>query len=241
MHYTLTQFTEFLSGIDLAFYRSQYSHIKIVEMDLPKQIQALDTIYSSYWNYEDGSPQPLDFYNYYNYYCTSCLNDISIFWRKSGFGMGCSCFPRGLVARIYRTWASLITQVHAGYVAESVFGAGKVHMSTELDHKNIDILVTRPGQSDLKIQIKKVTHRPEIARRQEHEADEDGIIPIWYVTPKSEDYWNNPYYVSSSRRGELRDSLRDFVRFNPNGTLDMLPNGFVVFTPEVFMQLVRTA
>ncbi len=51
------------------------------------------------------------------------------------------CFYKGLPARIYRTWASIITQIHAGYVAESVFGKNTVTMSCEFDHKGADFQV----------------------------------------------------------------------------------------------------
>ena len=50
MHYNLENFEIFLSNVDLSKYRELYSPIKIVEMDLPKEIQALNSIYSLYWD-----------------------------------------------------------------------------------------------------------------------------------------------------------------------------------------------
>jgi hypothetical protein len=64
------------------------------------------------------------------------------------------CFYKGLPARIYRTWASIITQIHAGYVAENVFGAGTVSMSEELDHKGADFQVEYKNKI-LNYQVKK--------------------------------------------------------------------------------------
>ena len=64
------------------------------------------------------------------------------------------CFYRGLPARIYRTWASIITQIHAGYVAESVFGDGTVAMSAELDHQGADFQVNYKNKI-LNYQVKK--------------------------------------------------------------------------------------
>ena len=64
------------------------------------------------------------------------------------------CFSKGLPARIYRTWASIITQIHAGYVAESVFGEGTVVMSGELDHQGADFQVKYRGKT-LNYQVKK--------------------------------------------------------------------------------------
>lgn len=45
MHYDLNTFTEFLKEINLEDYKNRFSQVKIVEMDLPKNIQALDLIY----------------------------------------------------------------------------------------------------------------------------------------------------------------------------------------------------
>lgn len=111
-------------------------------------------------------------------------------------------------------------------------------MGTELDHKNIDMLIESPEYGELKIQIKKVTHRPEIARRQENQKDEDNIYPLWYIVPQLRHYLSSPYYLIGERKGELRDSLAEFIKFNKSGSLDMLPIGFVVFTPAAFAQLV---
>jgi len=46
----LQEFTEFLKTIDLQRYRQEYAHIKIVEMDLPKDVQAIVLLYKVYWD-----------------------------------------------------------------------------------------------------------------------------------------------------------------------------------------------
>ena len=140
MRYTLSEFTNFLNTVRLAEYREKYSQIKIVEMDLPKNIQAIKFLYEVYWDKENKFSKPLMFDEFYDYYYDSCKDKINEFWDKSGFDKECGCFQKGLKARIYRTWASLITQIHAGYVAESVFGEGSIEMGAELDYKNVDIL-----------------------------------------------------------------------------------------------------
>lgn len=208
-------------------------------MDLPKNIQALTTIYDQYWHNKDNLLFPLSFDKYYEIYWQTHKTDIIAFWDKTGFGKDCDCFIKGLKARIYRTWASLITQIHAGYVAESIFGSGSVKMGPELDHKNVDILIENAdGSIKLKIQIKKETHRPEIARMQKNVTSDNNVIDIYYIVPSPTDY-QNPYYKIARRQGELRDSLKEFVEFgNPNGTLTRLKNGFVVFTPNAFTELL---
>lgn len=238
MKFTHDSFTDFLKQIDLVKYREKYSKVKIVEMDLPKNIQALQTIYEQYWQNKDDRKEPLSFEEYYKIYWDTHKEDIKAFWEKSGFGMECDCFPRGLEARIYRTWASLITQIHGGYVAESVFGQGTVKMGTELDHSNVDILITKEDKSEIKIQIKKVTHRPEFARRQENQHQESDVKDIFYIVPSVADYETNPKYKVGRNKGQIKNSLKEFKKFNSKGTLDRLENGFVIFTPEAFKELL---
>lgn len=234
MKYNLETFNNFLNNIDLQKYKNEYSKIKIVEMDLPRDIQALNSIYKFYWDKEDNTLNPpLSFDDFYKAYYNNCEEKIKLFWDKSGFGKECDCFQKGLKARIYRTWASLITQIHAGYVAESVFGENSVEMSTELDHKGIDILVHYKNK-DIKIQIKKDSKRPEIARMHSNtESVNSDIYNIWYIVPTPKDY-NNPYYSAKSKHGELRNSVKPFIKYNSEGTLDRMENGFVIFTKKEF-------
>src|SRR3989344_736169 len=122
----LNQFEKFLQSVDLKGYREKYRHIKIVEMDLPKEIQAINMLYEVYWK----KKRFLNFEAFYDEYLKEHNQEIDNFQEKTG--MCKKCFAKGLPARIYRTWASIITQIHAGYVAESVFGEGTVTMSGEL-------------------------------------------------------------------------------------------------------------
>ena len=45
----LNKFENFLESVDLKGYREKYSRIKIVEMDLSKDIQAIELLYKIYW------------------------------------------------------------------------------------------------------------------------------------------------------------------------------------------------
>ena len=107
--FTLGQFEDFLKNVDLALYRERFSKIKTVEMDLPANIQALQTIYEQYWDNKDNLLRPLSFDEYYEVYWNTHKKDIQVFWGNTGFGKDCDCFRKGLKARIYRTWVSLIT------------------------------------------------------------------------------------------------------------------------------------
>lgn len=46
----LDKFNKFLRTVNLAAYREKFRPIKIVEMDLPKNIQAISLLYKIYWD-----------------------------------------------------------------------------------------------------------------------------------------------------------------------------------------------
>lgn len=222
-----SKFDNFVRQIDLDDYRKKYSHIKIVEMDLPKKIQALKTLYKYYWSEADIDAIPY-FEEYYEMYYEDCKSDIADFRIKTE--MCENCFNKGLRARIYRTWASVITQIHAGYVAEKIFGIGSVEMNEILDRRGKDFVITYNNKT-LPIQVKKETHRPEarIIRKQSN-----NIITINYCVPKRQDF-ERPYYV---RTGEIKPQMLDFIQYSDQGILDRYSNGFVVFTEKVFRDLM---
>lgn len=151
----LNKYNEFLKSVDLTAYREKYRPIKIVEMDLPKEIQAIEMLYMVYWN----KKKFIDYEDFYKEYLNTYKSDIENFRRK--ITMCKSCFYRGLPARIYRTWASIITQIHAGYVAESIFGGDTVNMSAELDHQGADFQVKYRGKI-LNYQVKKQSFSREV-------------------------------------------------------------------------------
>lgn len=243
--FTLEQFEKFLKSVDLSAYRERFSKIKTVEMDLPPNVQALQTIYEQYWDNKDNLSEPLSFDEYYEVYWNTNEENIKAFWESTGFGRDCDCFKKGLKARIYRTWASLVTQIQGGYVAESVFGEGTVRMSAELDHQNIDIQIVNPdGSERLKIQIKKETHRPEIARMHKNVKNENGAVDVYYIVV-SQDAYDNPLYKRNGRGHKVGDEkpfVKDFVKWYPEtGTMDRLPNGFTIFTKNAFTGLEESS
>lgn len=222
----LQLFDNFVKSINLEKYRDQYAHIKIVEMDLPRNIQALKSLYKYYWSDVDIQHIP-DFEEYYELYYADCKDDIETFRTKTE--MCENCFNKGLKARIYRTWASIITQIHAGYVAEKVFGNGTVEMNDVLDHEGKDFVITYNGKT-IPIQVKKETHRPE-ARVQRK--DSKNIITLFYCVPNKKDF-DHPYYVKTHK---IKPQLLDFIQYSDNGILNRYENGFVVFTEKAFYVL----
>ncbi len=210
-----------MQSVDLKGYREKYRPIKIIEMDLPKEIQAIAALYSVYWNQKKF----LNYDDFYKEYLKKYKSEIETFRQK--ITMCKKCFYRGLPARIYRTWASIITQIHAGYVAESVFGDGTVAMSAELDHQGADFQVTYKGRV-LNYQVKKESFSGEVRRGRGGVKNQikGEFVDINYEVPSS-DYFENP----KKKDGKYK---LPYLRFRNNKELKRFPNGFIVFTPFPF-------
>jgi len=215
------KFETFLKTVDLQSYRKQYSRVKIVEMDLPKNIQAIELLYTVYWKEKD----PLSFDDFYDRYLKEKKDELEKF--RLGSTMCKDCFSRGLKARIYRTWAGLITQIHAGYVAESVFGRGTVSMSRELDSQGADIRVEYK-RNFLNYQVKKTSHSGVMSRRPlpRKRRLKGESIDIKYEVPTC---LSNP----KTKKGEFR---KPYLRFLEDKRTQAFQNGFVVFTSDIFKQ-----
>lgn len=217
----LTQFEGFLEGIDLKKYRVAYLPIKIVEMDMSKDVQAISLLYKVYWKEKRFVSFELFYEEYKKHYRVL----LEVFREK--IGMCNKCFYKGLPARIYRTWASIITQIHAGYVAESVFGAGTIIMSEELDHQGVDFQVIYQRQT-LNYQVKKKGFSREVRQDKPKSRNQlsGEFITIKYEVPSS-DYFDNP----KKKDGEYK---LPYKRFQENKELKRFSNGFVVFTKKAF-------
>lgn len=226
----LKAFTDFLEKVPLERYRKKYQPVKLVEMDLPRDVQAIKSLYSVYWEKKDFIRFPA----FYKRYEKSQKREIEDFRKK--ITMCSDCFYRGLPARTYRTWASLITQIHAGYVAESVFGKGKVQMSAELDHKGADFQV-RYKESTLNYQVKKRSFSREVrtAKKTKRKIDGD-FIDILYHVPNFEKIKTPMRKDGKGYYKEYKDFKKEFL---DTKLLKVLDNGFVVFTKTHFQNKKR--
>lgn len=223
----LEKFNKFLESIDLKAYRAIYMPIKIVEMNLPKNIQAIELLYRVYWDEKCF----IDFNAFYEIYEKEKRSELRKFQKKSG--MCPKCFKKGIKARTYRTWAGLITQIHAGYVAESVFGPGAVKMSEELDHQDADIQV-QYKKAVLNYDVKKIANAGVIGRGHVPKRPIPGEkISIRYEVP-SLDVIFNPKKKNGSGFKKAYIDFED--KYLKTKMLDVFPNGFVVFTPYIFEQ-----
>ena len=214
----LIQFNDFCSNIDLAKYREKYSKIKLVELDLPRNIQAIEAIYEIYWK----NFNLLNFEDFYTFYSTKIAKELEAFRVATMFSR--ETFYRGLPARIYRTWASLLTQIQGGYVASSLYP--KVDMSADLDYRGIDmrIFLNIKQENYINIQIKKETVSREVR------------VP-WINLKKGEQITNITYEVTYKNRltktGKICKPYADWEARWKN-KLTKLDNGFIIFLPEMF-------
>ncbi|RJP29172.1 MAG: TaqI family restriction endonuclease [Candidatus Omnitrophota bacterium] len=218
------QFEKFLEIVDLGNYRKKFMPIKIVEMDLPREIQALDLLYKIYWD----KRKVISYEQFYEEYRKLYRKNLELFRNKTQ--MCKTCFYKGLPARIYRTWASIITQIHAGYVAEAVFGEKSVEMSSELDHQGADFRVTYKGKK-LNYQVKKETFSREVRAEKKPKKQLYGkFIKIVYKVPNF-DMLLDP----NKKKGGFKKAYSEFkADWLDTGKIKILKNGFTVFTPTIF-------
>jgi len=223
----LETFSKFLQSVDLKAYRAKYMPIKIVEMNLPKNIQAIELLYRVYWD----EKKFIDFEEFYTIYKKEKWKELRNFQKKTG--MCAKCFEKGIRARTYRTWAGLITQIHAGYVAEQVFGPDTIKMSEELDHQDTDIQVYYKGTT-INYDVKKIANAGVMGRGHTPKRPIPGEkISIRYEVPNL-DIILHP----KKKRGEgFKKAYTDFAdKYLKTKMLAVFPNGFVVFTPHIFGQ-----
>lgn len=222
----LQKFNGFLNAINLAGYRKKYSHIKLVELDLDRNIQALHHLYREYWDNRDTYP---DFDEFYGIYSSELARELEEFRALKMFSK--ETFSLGLPARIYRTWASLLTQIQGGYVAEEIYGRGNVEMSAELDYKGIDMRIHMSGEH-INIQIKKDTVSREVRAPWPKSSRGHDIIVVTYEVPGR----HTPFTATG------KPSI-PFGRWQEkwDGKLERLENGFIIFKAGMFaLDYIRT-
>lgn len=219
----LERFEDFLANIDLSEYRARYGRIKIVEQDMPQQVQALAILYQEYWDKRADWPNFLEFFEVYSTNLEKPLEE----WRLAT-GYVCSLdsecreiFCRGLEARIYRTWASILTQIQGAYVAESIYGRGNVSMSVREDRQGKDLVIHHNGQ-EIPIQIKKAPY---------------GRALRSVGWGKNEEFIEVFYEVIS--QGPLTPTGRKCIPYERwakkwSDRLKRLDNGFIVFRRPMF-------
>ena len=221
MKLDLERFEDFLAGIDLETYRNQYRRIKIVELDMPRPVQALAAMYDEYWKQREEWP---DFPAFYEIYASGLAEKLEA-WRIDA-QFSSETFYRGLPARIYRTWASLLTQIQGAYVAETIYGLGKVAMSVNEDQRGKDLVIDLGDVGTLPIQIKKRSERAEAQRNtaRGQQRNRKRYIQVEYAVPAA---------PPLTKAGKLSKPYSDWERIWGD-RLKRLDNGFIVFRQPMF-------
>ncbi|MGU9950962.1 MAG: TaqI family restriction endonuclease [Gammaproteobacteria bacterium WSBS_2016_MAG_OTU1] len=214
----LEKINQFLAEVDLQRYRDKYSRIKLVELDLDRNIQCIYHLYQEYWENRSDFPS---FDEFYDLYLNDLRTEIENFRKDKMFSN--ETFYRGLPARIYRTWASLLTQIQGGYAAEEIYGCGCVKMNAALDYAGIDMEIT-DKKSVINIQIKKETVSREVRTPWQDIKKNKKIVMVTYEVPGCDPL---------TKKGTLRVP---FERWQEkwDGKLRRLDNGFIIFTPQMF-------
>ena len=217
----LEQFEGFLAGINLDLYREQYRRIKIVELDMPRNVQALATMYDEYWRRRKDWP---DYPAFYETYAANLAEELEA-WRVDAL-FSIETFYRGLPARIYRTWTSLLTQIQGAYVAETIYGVGNVAMSVNDDLRGKDLVIDLGGPGKLPVQIKKRSERAEAQRNtgRGSRRNRQKYIQVDYAVPSA---------APLTKAGKPSKPYTDWER-QWGDRLKRLDNGFVVFRPQMF-------
>ena len=216
----LERFEDFLAGIDLESYRSQYRRIKIVELDMPRNVQALAAMYAEYWQRRGNWP---DYHAFYETYADGLAAELEA-WRIDA-QFSSETFYRGLPARIYRTWASLLTQIQGAYVAETIYGAGNVSMSVNEDWRGKDMVIDLGDPGRLPVQIKKRSERAEAQRSPAGRGrNRRRYILVEYAVPSAA-----PLTKAGRPSKPYTDWQKEWC-----DRLKRLDNGFIVFRPPMF-------
>ena len=239
----LSNYENFLSNIDVQSY-SRFRIIKWVEQDLPqgkvpnlykegeiiklRHLQ-LASIYFYYWDNSNF----LNFNEWFEQYWKDINNNEEVKTAlrniKSYFFDGADeeWFKDGFRARMYRTWMSLLTQIHFQYLWNKLFDE-KIESSALLDSLGLDGRFTK-DEKIIGIQIKKISFRREVSDRRFTPSQKkfaDVVIEIPYVVDNSkeiEEKLFNPRTRPTTKE-TLTKKLDSF-----NASFSMFPNGFVIF------------
>lgn len=242
-------FESFLKKLKLDEYRKKYKNIKVFEADMDKNIQAIEAIYDIYWKRlisRDKSTNFPTFEVFYNkYYLTRTMKRRIILFNRKRIGLCHRCLLKGLRARIYRTWISILTQIQAAYCCAEVFGIENVRQSVSLDHMGIDIKILYKNKK-IGIQIKKETERSEIKNRKPTKKESKEVSEIKEIHYKviTEKEILNPVYKKNGKKykkGEFKPFAKDYGLDNPLDVsrpyLIRLNNGFTIFTTKYFLEI----
>jgi hypothetical protein len=222
----------FLSEIPLDKYKEELRPIKTVEQDLPKELNPLYDLYYSYWTEEPTKSFP-SFEDFFNSYWDNHERGPYILKFIEKYLWGCShdFVKKGLKARLYRTFISVLTQFHFCYTWKA-YCSSRVEASAELDMRGIDAKIFYDDYIQVGLQIKKETYRPEAREggrfAQRSLKDIHLFLEIPYTINEPEDLEKKCQNAKKQETRKRYQKLYYLSRFLQK----YLSNGFVVFEPS---------
>jgi len=141
----------------------------------------------------------------------------------------------GFMARLYRTWMSVLTQFHFQYLWNSLISE-KLESTAELDMMGIDAWFELKNKK-IGIQIEKISFRREVSSRKFGKRQQKYVHLIAEIPYVIDDPEELKAKIVSERTGDAtkrrcRIQLKLF-----NESFERYPNGFVVFR-ESYIQMI---
>lgn len=221
---SITEFIQFLETINLDYYRKKFAANKSVEEDLPSNIQILEFIYEKYWVERSFLP-----FEEFIFWVISKIESNLIAYnnKRNNFSEYADsaylAFKEGWIARQYRTWTSILTQIQFGFVCEEYYPNNKIIINPELDRQGVDVRV----MDICDYGVKKFSNRKDIIKMKREESV--GVVPITY--------WVPPQGVIKNPKKKNGDYRKPYLDFRNDTRLDILNNGFIIFNKKVFDEL----
>ena len=220
---------QFLAHIPLDANRQKYV-IRCVENDMnTPAMYPIPLILQRYWDHRIFS----SFDTFWNLYRRK-KEGLLIAWQHAiGMGDYPEAFWAGAEARVYRIWTAVLTQIQGAYVLADMIGEDNVEQTMNLDLRGIDIRVTG-GHKPLCLQIKKASHtgvrsaKPKGVTTNTDEIRDTLRYQVPQIVREGNLY---------RKDGENRAAYDEFLL---NG-LEVLENGFVIFTEQAFIPYLKVA
>jgi hypothetical protein len=190
----ISRFQDFLASLVL---QPKASGIKTVEMDLKGRLNPAPLLDELFF----GQQQWLSFEQFYKYY----LHRYSAELKALANDMPWDDFCQGLKARLYRTQFGLLTEYHAFFACQCIFGMQAVSRDPELDRLGVDFSISF-AQQPYHIHIFVDNQRAWSFRNYKSASKLVNTLPGVHV--------NLPYSLAQGRFNSLR----------------YLPNGFGIYT-----------
>ncbi len=230
----LADYRQFLTTIPLKEYRENFKSIKWVEQDLYKKMLPQWSIFRCYWESENFMSFDEWFEDFWKELHSSDKSHevlkefMKYYFDKDDNGW----FKKGFKARMYRTWASVLTQLDLCYVLVYLSDKLNIDLSLEanadLDIKGIDLIV-----NGVSLGVTKISERKEARAGKKKR-----LISVPYAVFNMEVYKKRieSTRVTPENRQQYKRTVEAFYEY-----FHMLGNGFVVFADEYGKRILENS